>query len=315
LRKFSVIDNDGEKLFALNNKPYFLSAVLDQGYTPDGGLTFPSQKAMESDIALMKRCGFNSVRKHIKIEPLRWYAICDSQGLIVIQDFVNGGSRYSDFFIYIRPFLPFNISDTTHRYLGRALKESRDRFTLDLSSTVEKLYNVPSIAIWTIFNEGWGQFDTVSMTKRLRELDQTRLIDSASGWYDKKCGDIHSNHVYFFKPKLKNDHKRILALSECGGYSLGVNRHKFSKVDFGYKQFHSFDALNYQVEKLYRRQILRLVEKKGLSGVVFTQLTDVENETNGIVTYDRKVNKIDTGMLKRLNFFLYETFNKIHRDN
>jgi beta-galactosidase/beta-glucuronidase len=308
MRKFSAESINGFRYFALNGHPYFISGVLDQGYFPDGGLTAPSEKAMIDDIKLAKKCGFNCLRKHIKIEPLRWYYLCDSLGMLVIQDFVNGGSRYSDFLMYVRPVLKFNISDTTHRFLGRASKGSRDQFAIDQKDIVDRLYNVPCIFEWTLFNEGWGQFDTVILTNKLKELDKTRLIDSSSGWYDKKCGDFDSHHVYFFKPNFKSDHKRILGLSECGGFSLGVERHKFSKKSFGYLRFHSFDSLNRAVDKLYRRQILHLVEKKGLCEVIFTQLTDVENETNGLITYDRKVQKIDIDMLRNLNHILSLAF-------
>jgi beta-galactosidase/beta-glucuronidase len=308
MRKFSTESINGFRYFTLNGHPYFISGVLDQGYFPDGGLTAPSEKAMIDDIKLAKKCGFNCLRKHIKIEPLRWYYLCDSLGMLVIQDFVNGGSRYSDFLMYVRPVLKFNISDTTHRFLGRASKGSRDQFAIDQKDVVDRLYNVPCIFEWTLFNEGWGQFDTVILTNKLKELDKTRLIDSSSGWYDKKCGDFDSHHVYFFKPNFKSDHHRILGLSECGGFSLGVDRHKFSKKSFGYLRFHSFDSLNRAVDKLYRRQILHLVEKKGLCEVVFTQLTDVENETNGLITYDRKVQKIDIDMLRNLNHILSLAF-------
>lgn len=310
MRKFSTVAVNGLHYFALNGHPYFLSGLLDQGYFPDGGLTAPSENAMADDIKLAKKCGFNCLRKHIKIEPLRWYYLCDSLGILVVQDFVNGGSRYSNFLINTRPFVNYSISDTNHHLLGRALKESRNQFALDQKAIVDHLYNVPCIFEWTLFNEGWGQFDAVALTEKLKQLDKTRLVDSTSGWYDKKCGDFDSHHIYFRKPRLSNDHKRILSLSECGGFSLGVERHQFSDKNFGYFHFHSYDSLNRAVDKLYRRQILHLVDKKGLCEVIFTQLTDVENETNGLVTYDRKVQKVDIDMLRNLNHILSLTFER-----
>jgi beta-galactosidase/beta-glucuronidase len=310
MRKFSVVNEGGERFFALNGSPYFLSGLLDQGYFPDGGLTAPSEKAMADDIALAKKCGFNVLRKHIKIEPLRWYYLCDTLGMLVMQDFVSGGSRYNNLFIYTRPFIKYDVNDLTHHFLGRGDKNSRSQFIVDLERTVTRLYNVPSICEWTIFNEGWGQFDAVSTTKKLQRLDASRPIDSCSGWYDKKCGDFKSAHVYFKAPHLHNDHKRVLGLSECGGYSLGVERHKYSKKNFGYLRFKDFASLNRAVEKLYERHIIRLISKNGLGLVIFTQLTDVEDETNGLVTYDRKVQKISIDLLQRLNRELVNAFER-----
>jgi beta-galactosidase/beta-glucuronidase len=310
MRKFSVETVAGERFFALNGKPMFLSAPLDQGYYPDGGLTPPSEKAMEDDILLAKRCGYNCIRKHIKIEPRRWYCLCDRLGMLVFQDFVSGGSPYHNFFIVTRPIVKYELSDTSHRFLGRFLAKSRLQFEKDLTGTYERLKNVPSLCAWTLFNEGWGQFDSLRLTERLRSLDPSRPIDSASGWFDKKTGDFKSHHVYFVAPRLKNDHKRILSLSECGGFSLGVKGHKFSRKNFGYAQFKDKARLSKAVRKLYGKRILRLINRRGLGEAVFTQLTDVENETNGIVTYDRKIEKIDPSLLNELNQTLYKAFDR-----
>lgn len=308
LRKFSNCIKGDEHFFALNDKPIFLSGLLDQGYYPDGGLTAPSEEAMKDDILLAKKCGYNCLRKHIKIEPLRWYYLCDKLGMIVLQDFVSGGSPYHNFLIVTRPLLKYGIDDTTYRYLGRALKESREQFVRDLEKTVSHLYNVPSIGQWTLFNEGWGQFDALALSKRLKGLDHSRTIDATSGWYDKGCGDYSSHHVYFVKPRLHNDHKRILSLSECGGYSLPVEGHRFSTKNFGYARFSDYPSLNEAVEKLYLKQVLPLISKEGLGECIFTQLSDVECETNGLITYDRKIQKVDIDMLKRINGDLYEAF-------
>lgn len=310
MRKFSHIKIGKCVYFALNNQPYFLSGVLDQGYYPDGGLTPPSDEAMINDLSLLKKCGYNFVRKHIKIEPMRWYYFCDSMGLIVSQDFVNGGSPYSSFFMFIRPFIPFRLNDLTANKLGRLSKSSRDQYFRDMVATVDRLYNVPSIAIWVPFNEGWGQFDSRSVTDYLGSLDNSRLIDSASGWYDMFCGDFNSRHIYIKKIRLRNDRKRILALTECGGYSMPVNGHTFNDDNFGYRKFYSFDTLNEALHRLYRKQILRAVSKRGLGLVVLTQLTDVESEINGLMTYDRKVVKVDVGQMRQNNLALYAAFTK-----
>jgi beta-galactosidase/beta-glucuronidase len=229
MRKFSSVTVGKFHLFALNNHPYFLSGVLDQGYFPESGLTPPSEEAIINDIALVKKCGYNCIRKHIKIEPMRWYFQCDRMGIIVLQDFVNGGSCYSSLLVHTRPVMTFDISDTNYRLLGRLMENSRKQFIRDLEATIANLYNVPSIAIWTIFNEGWGQFDTEVMTAKVKDLDPSRLVDSASGWYDKKCGDFDSQHIYFWLvSRIKNDRKRITGLSEFGGYTLKVPKHAYS---------------------------------------------------------------------------------------
>lgn len=311
MRKFSSLTIGNVKVFALNNKPLFLSGVLDQGYFPESGLTAPSEAAILNDLKILKRCGFNCVRKHIKIEPLRYYFACDKLGLIVIQDFVNGGSRYSSFLIHTRPFLVFDISDMDSKLLGRLMEESRTQFFKDIQATIDRLYNVPSIAVWTIFNEGWGQFDSAAMTDHVRQMDPTRLLDSTSGWYDKHVGDFSSQHIYFwYFMRLRNDHKRILSLSEFGGYSLKVDNHMYSERTFGYRTYPSFSKYNNAVKRLYQKRVFGGIQHQGLSVAIFTQLSDVEEEVNGLVTYDRKVMKIDIGMMAQINNIAYRFFEK-----
>lgn len=302
MRKFSVVDRNGKKVFGLNNEPLFLNGLLDQGYYPDGGLTPPSDKAMVDDINMVKSMGFNMLRKHIKIEPMRWYYHCDRLGVIVIQDMVNGGSPYKFRYVALRPFFNFSVSDhAPYKKLGRGSKKGRDTFLDETKQTVERLYNVPCIAIWTLFNEGWGQFDAEENTKLLRELDRTRLIDATSGWFDVGAGDFSSHHVYFKKIKLHNDGKRILSLSEFGGYSLKVEMHTFSNKAFGYKRILSTNELIKKIGALYDSQVCPLIESEGLSVAVLTQLSDVEDEINGLVTYDRKKMKIEPGIMARIN--------------
>lgn len=303
MRKCSSFELHGHKVFALNNKPLFLSGVLDQGYYPDGGLTQPSDQAMINDIKMVKDLGFNMIRKHIKIEPMRWYYHCDKMGMLVMQDFVSGGAPYKFLYIALRPFLNFNFDDTepnVMKKLGRGNKDSRSRFFADMSGTIDHLYNCPCIYSWTIFNEGWGQFETQKCLTVCRVMDNTRLFDANSGWYDQEIGDYCSRHIYFKKAKMKNDGKRILYLSEFGGYALGLRGHTFSAKKFGYKGYKNKEALNEGIKNLYEKQIVPLI-KEGLSMTVYTQLSDVEDELNGLVTYDREVVKVDPSVMKEIN--------------
>jgi beta-galactosidase/beta-glucuronidase len=309
-RKIGILQKGKYHYITLNGKPLFLSGLLDQGYWPESGLTPPSDAAMVSDISFAKKAGFNFLRKHIKIEPLRWYYHCDKLGILVGQDFVNGGSPYSNFLISVRPFLDFNVNDTTHKKLGRLSQDSRERFVNDMKTTLKTLRNVPSIFMWTIFNEGWGQFDDEALTDALRKIDPTRLIDSASGWYDKGVGDFRSRHIYFRPPWIFNDHRRILSLSEFGGYSLKVPQHVYSNRIFGYKICRSFASFNRALQALYRKHILHLISYHGLGLCVLTQLSDVEEETNGMLTYDRRIIKLNVGEMRLLNLLCAEHFSK-----
>jgi beta-galactosidase/beta-glucuronidase len=311
MRKFSSVAIGNEHYFALNNKPLFLSGVLDQGYWPESGMTPPSEEAILADLQLLKKCGYNLVRKHATVEPMRWYSACDRLGLLVLQDFVNGGSRYSSLLIHTRPLFHFDMSDTDYKKLGRILEDSRKQFHLDFKATIDKLYNVPSVFAWTIFNEGWGQFDSALISEEVRSLDPTRLMDSASGWYDKNVGDFKSEHIYFWTfLNLKNDHKRILSLSEFGGYSLKVEHHVYSTRSFGYRYYSSFNGFNEAVARLYRKRIINNIKRQGLGVAVYTQLSDVEEEQNGLTTYDRKIVKINVATIKALNLLCAETFYK-----
>ena len=306
MRKFSMVEYKGKYVFGLNNKPYFLSGPLDQGYWYEGGLTAPTDQALIDDIELIKSMGFNMLRKHIKIEPMRWYYHCDRLGMIVIQDFVNGGAKYKKFLINTAPFISYKFNDQKRfKLFGRGNSASRKRFEMDMESTVDLLYNCPCIAIWTLFNEGWGQFDAVRLTDKLRGLDPTRLIDSTSGWYDQHTGDFKSRHIYFRPVSLKPVKNRILNLSEFGGYSLAIPGHVFgNKKTFGYKSIKNQADLEEALKRLYEKQIAPLVEKAGLSVAVYTQLSDVEDEINGFVTYDRSVVKISPEVMADLNGLL-----------
>lgn len=301
MRKFSIVERNGFKVFGLNNKPYFLTGLLDQGYFPDGGLTPPSDEAMVNDILTAKELGFNVLRKHIKIEGMRWYYHCDRLGMIVIQDFVSGGDPVKKRLFLTAPFFNLKIDDTKkYALLGRKDEKGRAFFESEMPKVVERLYNVPSIAIWTLFNEGWGQFDSVRLTSCLRKLDASRLIDSTSGWFDQGAGDFKSHHIYFGKMRRDNDGSRILSLSECGAYSLLVPGHYETKKRTIYRYFGSGEKLQAAIERLYLKKIAPL-RQQGLSVVIYTQLTDVEAETNGLMTYDRKVTKVNAKKMKDIN--------------
>ena len=301
MRKFGVTEVSGRKVMALNDKPIFMSGVLDQGYWSDGLYTPASDEAMVYDIRKMKDCGFNMLRKHIKIEPLRWYYHCDRLGMIVWQDMVSGGSRLDPLVIQVLPFLGINLQDGKYARFGREDPAGREQFVRDLHDTVELLYNVPSLAVWVPFNEGWGQFDSLLATQALWEQDPTRLADHASGWHDQGGGDFKSRHVYFKPVKLKHDKQRILALSEFGGYSLPVTGHTASEKLFGYRMYKTEDEFMDALARLYEEEIVPCKEKNCLSAAVYTQVSDVEDEVNGILTFDRKVCKADETRIKRIN--------------
>ena len=298
MRKFSSVLYKGHRVFALNNKPYFLSGLLDQGYFPDGGLTPPTDQAMINDIQLAKEMGFNMLRKHIKLEPMRWYYHCDRLGMIVIQDFINGGDHYKTLYLSLAPFFSFKFQDTEKlTRFGSSSPEWRKRFEEDMAPFVQRLYNVPCIAAWTLFNEGWGQFDSVRLTARLRELDSTRLIDSTSGWYDQGAGDFSSRHIYFRKIRLKPSEDRILFLSEFGGYVHVEKDHSGSSKGIWYAKKKD---LTKALVRLFENEVIPAIDL-GLSATVLTQLTDVEGELNGLTTYDRKVVKVDKKAMTQTN--------------
>ena len=301
MREFGVTSVDGRKVLALNGQPIFMSGVLDQGYWSDGLYTPPSDEAMVFDIQTMKDCGFNMLRKHIKIEPLRWYYHCDRLGMIVWQDLVSGGSRLDPLVIQVLPFLGVHLRDSRYHRFGREEAASREQFQQDLRDTVSLLYSVPSLAVWVPFNEGWGQFDSLTAAQLLWEQDPTRLVDHASGWHDQGGGDFKSRHVYFRPVRLRHDGSRVLALTEFGGYSLPVEGRTASARTFGYRIYKTREEFLLDLEKLYRREVLPCLNKQGLSAAVYTQLSDVEDEVNGILTYDRKVCKADVQRLRAIN--------------
>ena len=308
MRKFSTVTVDGHRVFALNDKPIFHNGLLDQGYWPDGLLTPPSDEAMIFDIRTAKDCGFNMLRKHIKIEPLRWYYHCDRLGMLVWQDMVSGGGPYD---LWRTSLLPLagvtKLPDRDGVPYGRGLAASRVGYLSELRQTVELLYNCPCIALWTPFNEGWGQFDALAAARAVQRMDPTRHIDHASGWQDQGWPEIQSRHIYFRPIRLKND-GRALCLTEFGGYILAVAGHKWCDKVFGYKVCRDVKALERDYRKLFTRQVIPHVRREGLTAAVYTQLSDVEQEMNGLLTYDRDHVKVDAERMRECNRRLMEEF-------
>lgn len=311
MRKFSTkLAMDGKVRFYLNNLPYFQSGLLDQGYWPDGLLTPPSDEAMIYDIKTMKEMGFNMLRKHIKIEPLRWYYHCDRLGMIVWQDFVNGGGKIHMGRMGLAGMLHLPISDSKYWFFSRTNMAGRTEYLDEVAPTIEHLYNVPSIAVWVPFNEGWGQFDSGMVVSKILSLDKTRLIDHASGWVDQGFGDFRSLHIYWRPVRLPKD-ARCIALTEFGGYSLPVEGHYAkNKKAFGYKFLKNKEELEVGLKRLYERDIIGNIEK-GLSAAIYTQVSDVEDEINGLLTYDRKVEKVGKEKMMEINVAVQDKFHQV----
>ncbi len=301
MRKFGIgVDEHNIKRLFLNNKPYFHNGVLDQGYWSDGMLTPPTDEALLYDIKMLKDMGFNMIRKHIKIEPLRWYYYCDKIGMLVWQDMVNGGNgSYNPFCIAIIPFFNINVNDTKHyKFFGRESLDGRAEYERDLERTINLLKNQTSIAMWVPFNEGWGQFDSKRITNKIKEMDPTRTVDSSSGWHDNG-NDFVSKHIYFYPIYVPRD-ERCYLLSEFGGYSKPTPGHMYTKALFGYHMYPTKGMLQRAYKKLFEKRIIANIPK-GLSATVYTQVSDIEGEINGLITYDRKVEKFDRSFLKEIN--------------
>lgn len=286
-------DEKGVKRLMLNGKPYFHHGVLDQGYWDGGLYTPPSDEAMVDDIKLVKSMGFNTLRKHIKVEPLRWYYHCDRLGVLVWQDMVSGGGKYLFPVISAPLILGSHLKDNHYSLLRRKDKEMRDEFEKNLSLMIAHLYNVTSIAMWVPFNEAWGQFDSVRIGRNVEEMDKTRTVDYSSGWLDQGEGSFMSLHVYFRPYKFKKDKRnRCVILSEFGGYGREIKGHRYGNDTFQYKGFNSEKELTDAFIEMYKRDIIP-AKKEGLAAAIYTQLSDVEDELNGLITYDRMVVKMD----------------------
>ena len=288
LRSLEIKKVGGYPRLCLNGKPYFFHGLLDQGYWPEGLLTPAAPECYADDILAMKKLGFNMLRKHIKVEPEEFYYQCDKLGMIVFQDMVNN----SDYNFLRDTALPtLGIQKLNDKQLHTD-ENSRREFLREAKATVEQLKNHPCICYWTIFNEAWGQFDSDAVYGEFKTWDDTRFIDSTSGWFRREKTDVDSRHVYFRKVRLQGDGKKPLVLSEFGGKTYKAEGHIFNPdKSYGYGGCGTLEELNEAVKKLYLEEVLPCV-KKGLCAAVYTQVSDVEDEINGMLTYDRKVCKL-----------------------
>ena len=285
LRKIEVgKDEKGVNRLMLNGKPVFMVGPLDQGFWPDGLYTAPTDEALRYDVEITKKLGFNMTRKHVKVEPDRWYYWCDRLGLLVWQDMPSGDK-------FINPDQPDIVRSP----------ESARQYDTELKAMIDGLQAHPSIVMWVVFNEGWGQFDTRRVADWTRTYDPTRLVDAASGWADRAgVGDVHDLHAYPRPQAPPLEPKRAGVLGEFGGLSLGVDGHTWQKEIWGYAGTSSGAELTRKYERLLREG-WDMKDAKGLNALVYTQLTDVETEANGLLTYDRAVIKVDLDRVAAVN--------------
>ena len=305
MRKVSLMTNErGMKVIALNNEPYFMKGVLDQGYYQDGLLTPNSDEDYINDINLIKSLGFNVSRKHIKIESMRWYYHCDRLGLLVWQDFVNGCTKYDFWLNQVPLFVRYKINDHRYKKFFRENEEGRKEAYQEFLDTIDLLYNSPCIVYWTIFNEAWGQFDAKEIYEKLKIVDPTRIYDHASGWHDQGSSDVKSMHIYKWKVKVPSKWKlkgRAYVCSECGAYIIDKRLKEAKKKEgFIYLLFNNKGDFQKEYIRFINEEI-KPCKNKGMSGFIYTQLSDVEEEMNGFVTYDRKEIKVDIPVIKEIN--------------
>ena len=289
VRSLEIKQVGDHQRMCLNGQPYFFHGLLDQGYWCDGLLTPADPACYEEEIIAMKRLGFNMLRKHIKVEADEFYYQCDRLGMIVFQDMVNNGA-----YGYVRDTVLPTIFPAYQKRQDRRLHsdpETRRKFLAGMETTVAQLGSYPCICLWTIFNEGWGQFDADETYEKFRALDDTRFIDTTSGWFRRKKTDVDSRHVYFRKVTQTGGDKPLF-LSEFGGYSWKIPDHAFNPDEtYGYGKFTDGEGFARAFTSLYLDQVVPCVER-GLCAAVYTQVSDVEDETNGLRTYDRAVEKL-----------------------
>ncbi len=286
LRKIETrIINGHERLF-MNNRPLFINGLLDQGYFEKGIYTPEDVKEYERDIVGIKELGFNTLRKHIKIEDEAFYYYCDKHGILVIQDMVNSG-KYSFFKDTILPTIGFL------KLRRKAKDKKRLEFFLDQSRrTIGLLKSHPSLIGYTIYNEGWGQQEASTCYEILKKEDPDRLFDATSGWFFDDKSDFDSYHIYFRNKVLKGK-QRLLLLSECGGFTRNIEEHSDSKkTSYGYGKTDSEEELTERIIDMHRKMVIPSIEN-GLVGYIMTQISDVEGEINGMFTYDRSVCKVN----------------------
>ena len=301
-RDVSVQSIKGKSYISVNGKPCFFHGLLDQGYFSDGIYTPASPDEYKRDILSMKDLGFNTLRKHIKIEPDLFYYYCDKYGMFVFQDMVNSG-KYNFFIDTVLPTLGLKKGITY-----RASKFRSGHFEQTAFDTAKLLHNHPSVVYYTIFNEGWGQYDADRIYSQMKALDPSRIWDATSGWFTEKLSDVTSEHVYFKPIRIKARPDRPLVLSEFGGYSYKIPEHSFNlQKTYGYRFFTQKDDFCAALKKLYLEEIISSI-KGGLCAAILTQVSDVEDGTNGLLTYDRKVLKVDADLMREISVALYKAF-------
>jgi hypothetical protein len=285
MRKIALEKDDkGVTRIFLNGQPSFQVGLLDQGFWPDGLYTAPTDEALKYDIEVTKKLGFNLARKHVKVEPARWYYWCDKLGLIVWQDMPSGDKS-----------VPMKKGLEVKR-----TEASAKQYELELSRMIDHLAHFPCIVMWVPFNEGWGQYETKRIVEAVKKQDPTRLVDNASGWNDMECGDVHDIHVYPGPGSPKPEPTRAAVLGEFGGLGLRTEGHMWTEKFWGYRGVRDQAELTRKYEQLMRR-VYQLKDSPGLSACVYTQTTDVETEANGLLTYDRAVLKVDAERVAAAN--------------
>lgn len=280
LRKVTLgKDEMGSTRIFLNNEPLFQNGPLDQGFWPDGIYTPPTEEAMKYDLQMIKAMGFNMLRKHVKVENRRFYYWCDKMGMLVWQDMPSSRG-------YVPPGDPDLIRPEVER----------TQFELELTRMIMHLINHPSIIMWVPFNEGWGQYETDMVVDLIQALDSTRLVNNASGWQDRGVGDIFDIHHYPEPRMPAPEENRASVLGEFGGLGFYAEDHAWQKENWGYQQITDRDSLRIRFAEFY--DSVKVFKDRGMSAAVYTQITDVETECNGLMTYDRAVVKMDTAVVK-----------------
>jgi hypothetical protein len=295
LRRIESKTVDGIPRLCLNGKPWFFHGMLDQGYWPDGVFLPGAPEGYTWDVQTMKDLGFNTIRKHIKIEPERFYYDCDRLGMVVFQDLVNSGEYH-----YLRDTAIPTIGGKLTTYHEAPSERRRNFFLTHGEETLRHLHNHPCILLYTLFNEGWGQHDTQNLYRHFRAMEPGRIWNAASGWFKNSDSDVQSEHIYFGSLKMRPTGRRPLLLTEFGGYSWPIEGHRFNlDEEYGYQKFRSAEDFQAALSDLYRLEIKPQI-RGGLCGAILTQLSDVEDETNGLVTYDRHVVKADPERMQQI---------------
>ncbi len=295
LREISIKSFDGISRLCLNGKPYIFNGLLDQGYYPDGIFLPATSDGYKDDILLAKKLGFNMLRKHIKLEPQIFYHLCDKLGIVVFQDMINN-SDYS--FLRDTALPTLGLKHLSDKHMHKNIK-SRELFELCTKGIINELSSFPCVLYYTIFNEGWGQFNADEMFKIVKSMESERIIDATSGWFNEKLSDVDSRHIYFKKIKLGRVTNRPIVISEFGGYSCRIDGHLFGDANYGYRQYKTPEEFEDAFISLYENEVIPLI-KDGGCAFVYTQISDVEDETNGLITYDRKVLKVDAEKIRNL---------------